>query len=48
MQAMPAASIPAEEWKQVASEIAHELTEHQRDLRIIKTIDRLLWAIQGL
>ena len=41
-------SIPADEWKAVASEIAHELEEHQRDLRIIKTIDRLLRAMQGL
>jgi hypothetical protein len=47
-RARAVASIPVEEWRQMAAEIAHELAEHQRDLRIIKTIERLLWAIQGL
>jgi hypothetical protein len=47
-RARAAASIPVEERRRVAGEIAHELMENQRDLRIIKTIERLLWAIQGL
>jgi hypothetical protein len=47
-QARAAAAIPVEERRQMAGEIAHEWGEHQRDLRIIKTIERLLWAIQGL
>ena len=46
-RARAAASIPVEERRRVAGEIAHELVENQRDLRIIKTIERLLWAIQG-
>jgi hypothetical protein len=47
-RAHAAASIPVEERRQLGDEIAHELAEHQRDLRIIKTIERLLWAMQGI
>lgn len=46
-RARAVASIPAEERRHAATGIARELAEDQRDLRVIKTIERLLWALQG-